>query len=76
MGPVRGDSPAGPGLLLLFGLVAFVGAYGPWTFPQAFARRNFPFNWTRDDTVPRRGFVVAPFLAMGLFLVVAAIAAL
>lgn len=73
---VRGDSIAGPGLLLLFGLLALALALGAWTQPSALARRNFPFNWIRDDSSPRRAFVAAPLVAMGIVLIVLGLTAL
>ena len=72
---MRTDSSAPVGLLLAGAVIMAVGAGVLWSRPELLARRNFPFNIFGDESSPRRGFVVAPFIAMSIGLVVLAIAA-
>jgi hypothetical protein len=71
---MRTDSSAPVGLLLVGAAIMAVAAAVLWAHPELLARRNFPFNIFGDESTPRRGIVVAPFLAMALGLVILAIA--
>ena len=67
-------SEQAPTGVLIFGAVAMlVASYVLWKNPGIFARRNFPFNLTRDQSTPRRGFPAIAFLVLAIALLVLAV---
>lgn len=66
-GAVRTDPSGGAEwLLVVFGL--FLVAISPFLgrHPELFARKQFPFNFWNDQSIPRRWFVAMAFGASGL----------